>query len=154
MLGRAAAAFGTILCADELLMLHECMDRFLPHIVLLVELGLAGLVGMALIRRGFFSYRPVLFAGFLSTTAVALEITGKGQSFVRTEESLELACVLFGLILTLAARGSVNFKRLLVRAVFWMTLGSAFAAVFLALRPQVCPTVDYWSKKYFVEQIW
>lgn len=154
VLGRSAAAFGTMLCADELFMVHECLDHFQPHIVLLLELGLAGLIGITLIRRGFFNYKPVLFAGFLSTTAVALEITGKGQSLVRAEETLEIACVLFGLVLALAANGSIKLRRLLMRAIFWGTLGSAFAVLFLGARPQVCPTVDYWSKKYFVEQIW
>lgn len=153
-IGRAAAALGTLLCADELLMLHECIDHLSPHVFLSMEFMMAAAIGVALLKHGYFSFRPLLVLGFLSTTAIALEIKGNGQTFVRAEESLEVVCAALGLIFAAFAKGRVNFKRIFIRVGFWCAIGSAFGAIVLAARPQVCPTVDYWSKKYFHEQIW
>lgn len=152
--GKVAALVGTLLCADELLMLHECFDHLYPHIFLVFEFAAAAFTGFQLWRSGFFSWRPLSVVALLSTAALGAELNGKGQGYVYLEESLEVVCALLGLSLASLAKGPVDLKGLAVRTGFWSVLGLAFGVLVLNFRPQVCPTVDEWSKRYFHEQIW
>ena len=157
-LARSCAVLGVLLCVDELLMLHECLDQRGPvHLFLGLEFMSAIAIGVTMLRLRIFNrvqVGMVVVIGVLTSAAYGLEFIGVNQDYVRLEEGFEVACALLGLGLAVLAPGRLNHQRLAVRGIFWGTLGVAAGVLVLIARPHVCSTVDHWSKKYFHEQIW